>query len=71
MKRKLLVIFVIMFNTCLQLTSCHVSTYEKINDCNNTINDTLTLNDGHLYYTIYTYGSNKLPIHSQYCKNHK
>jgi hypothetical protein len=35
------------------------------------INDTLTLNDGHLYYIIKsnTYGY-YLPIHSQYCKNH-
>lgn len=33
---------------------------------NSSINDTMRLNDGHIYYTIYTH-SGRQPMHSQYC----
>lgn len=39
-------------------------------NANQTINDTVVLSDGHLYYYFPT-PTGYYPIHSQYCKNHK
>lgn len=73
MKNLILSLIILM---CLQ--SCEYTPEEqkidkklKLKYYSELINDTITLNDNHLYYLIKSsYGYN-LPIHSQYCKNHK
>ena len=71
MKKLILALFVV-----LTIQSCEQTSEEKkINrdyikkTYDFMINDTLTLNDGHIYYRLRTDGYFS-PIHSQYCKNH-
>lgn len=68
MKKLILALFVV-----LAIQSCNPTPeevkIEKFNRYNRRINDTCTLNDGHIYYIIYTHTGSQ-PIHSQYCKNH-
>lgn len=73
---KNLLLFIIIFTTIYScqnnLTNEEVKQrieMDKISELNKVINDTVMLNDGHLYYRIRIYYTST-PFHSQYCKNH-
>lgn len=68
---KVLLIIAITFCSCVDNSKENklFIRNERVRSMNYTINDTFTLNDGHIYYSKWSQG--ELPIHSQYCKHYE